>query len=142
MDNQSDPDPGRSGEGAQPAGKRSGEHARAAPAAGQEGPGAPEERADAAREPAEVSVPIWRLTPKQRAALLRIVKSGGRVERRRIPREQLAVLLQAGYLASYDQGTVILTPAALRAITAAVDRRATARGATGQRPRRRPPLSP
>jgi len=115
----------------------------AGPAAGQAEPEAPGEHAGAAREPADVSVPVWRLTPKQRAALLRIVKSGGKVGRRRIPREQLAVLVKAGYLTPYDQGTVILTPAALRAIAAEVDRRAAARAAgAGQRPRRRPPLNP
>jgi len=89
-----------------------------------------------------VSVPIWRLTPKQRAELLRIVEAGGRSQRKGIPREQLSSLVEAGYLAVYDDGLVMLTPAALRAITIEVDRRAAARdAASGERGHQRPPLS-
>jgi hypothetical protein len=94
------------------------------------------------REAPEVTVPIWRLTPKQRAELLRIVEAGGRAQRRGIPSEQLSSLAEAGYLAVYDDGLVMLTPAALRAITIEVDRRAAARdAATGERGHHRPPLS-
>jgi hypothetical protein len=92
------------------------------------------------REAPEVEVPIWRLTPRQRAELLRIVESGGRAQRKGIPREQLNSLADAGYLAVYDDGTVMLTPAALRAITIEVDRRAAARDAASERPKR-PPIS-
>lgn len=91
------------------------------------------------REALDVSLPIWRLTPKQRAELLRIVEAGGRIQRRGIPGDQLSSLVEAGYLAVYDDGVVMLTPAALRAITIEVDRRAAARGAA-ERPHR-PPLS-
>ncbi len=88
----------------------------------------------ATREALEVSVPIWRLTPKQRAELLRIVEAGGRSQRKGIPREQPFCLAEAGYLAVYDDGLVMLTPAALRAITIEADRRAAARDAAiGQR---------
>ena len=87
-----------------------------------------------------MAVPIWRLTPKQRAELLRIVETGGRSHRRSMPREHLSSLVEAGYLAVYEDGLVMLTPAALRAITIEVDRRAAARDA-GERPQQRPPLS-
>jgi hypothetical protein len=71
----------------------------------------------ATREALEVSVPIWRLTPKQRAELLRIVEAGGRSQRKAIPREQPFSLAEA-------------------------DRRAAARDAAiGQRGHQRPPLS-
>ncbi len=66
----------------------------------------------------------------------------GRAQRRGIPSEQLSSLAEAGYLAVYDDGLVMLTPAALRAITIEVDRRAAARdAATGERGHHRPPLS-
>jgi hypothetical protein len=96
----------------------------------------------ATREAPEVEVPVWRLTPRQRAELLRIVESGGRAQRKGIPGEQLTSLADAGYLAIYDDGTVMLTPAALRAITAEVDRRAAARDAANERAPKRPPISP
>jgi hypothetical protein len=56
-----------------------------------------------------VSVPVWGLTPRQRAELLRIVEAGGRGQRKGIPREQLASLVEAGYLTVYDDGLVMLT---------------------------------
>jgi hypothetical protein len=96
----------------------------------------------ATREAPEVEVPVWRLTPRQRAELRRMVESGGRAQRKGIPREQLTSLAEAGYLAIYDDGTVMLTPAALRAITAEVDRRAAARDAANERAPKRSPISP
>jgi hypothetical protein len=95
----------------------------------------------ATREAPEVAVPIWRLTPKQRAELLRIVEAGGRSHRRAIPREQLLSLAEAGYLVVHDDGLVMLTPAAVRAITVEVGRRAAVRDAAGEWGRQRPPLS-
>lgn len=73
-----------------------------------------------------VTVPVWRLRPPERAALLQIVRAGGRALCQGPARDQIIALLQTGYLARYDEGSVILTPAALRAIAAEVDRRATA----------------
>jgi len=144
VDDQPDLHSDRRGEEPPPAQDPAAAEGSAADAAG--GPGESGAALDPARAPAhgtrealEVSVPIWRLTPKQRAELLRIVEAGGRTQPRGIPKEQLSSLVEAGYLAVYDDGVVMLTPAALRAITIEVDRRIAARDAV-ERPHR-PPLS-
>lgn len=82
----------------------------------------------------EVTVPVWRLPPAERATLLRIVQAGGKVQCRGPARDQVTVLLEAGYLAPYGEGRLILTPAALRAIAAEIDRRATAGDQPGSEP--------
>jgi hypothetical protein len=76
------------------------------------------------RAAGEVDVPIWALHAEVRATLLRIVRAGGRVPRSGPALDHVAALLRDGYLAPYDEGTVIVTPAALRAITAEAERRA------------------
>ncbi len=124
MDNESDPGRGRRSEPL-PAGDRSGgEDAGAVPAGGW--------TARRARAAGEVSVPIWGLPPEERATLLRILQGGGRADCWGPARDHIAALLQAGYLAPYDEGTAILTPAALRAIAAEVDRRAASDAGTGE----------
>jgi hypothetical protein len=63
--------------------------------------------------------------------------AAARTPRRRPPRK-----VEAGFLAVYDDGLVMLTPAALCAITIEADRRAAARDAAiGERGYQRPPLS-
>jgi hypothetical protein len=104
VENEPGPDPG--GRSGRPPGARSPATSRAA---------------------AKVTVPVWRLPPAERAELLRIVRAGGRAQCRGPARDQIIALLQSGYLAPYDEGTVILTPGALRAIAAEADRRASAR---------------
>jgi hypothetical protein len=88
---------------------------------------APRERAAG-----EVDVPIWALHAEVRATLLRIVRAGGRVPRSGPARDHVAALLRDGYLAPYDEGTVIVTPAALRAITAEAERRAASQAETDE----------
>ena len=95
------------------------------------------------RAAGEVTVPVWGLPPAERAALLRIVQAGGRAQCRGPAREQIIALLEAGYLAPYGEGAVILTPAALQAIASEVDRRATARNAVAGHPETgEPPAQP
>ena len=84
------------------------------------------------RATGEVDVPIWALPAEVRVTLLRIVQTGGRVPRSGPARDHVAALLRDGYLAPYDEGTAIVTPAALRAITAEADRRAASREETGE----------
>jgi hypothetical protein len=97
--------------------------------AGTGAPPAAERSRAMARAAGEVTVPVWALPPEERAALLRIVQAGGRAQCRGPAREQMMALLEAGYLAPYGEGAVILTPAALQAIASEVDRRASARTA-------------
>src|SRR6266542_1807474 len=80
LDDHPDLDADRGGQGPPPPASGPAEGAVAVPGPA---PGHP------TREAPEVTVPIWRLTPKQRAALLRIVEAGGRAQRRGIPSEQL-----------------------------------------------------
>jgi hypothetical protein len=80
----------------------------------------------------EVEVPIRALPAEVRATLLRIVRSGGRVPRSGPAADHVAALLRDGYLAPYEEDTAIVTPAALRAITAEADRRAASYGETGE----------
>jgi hypothetical protein len=88
---------------------------------------APRERAAG-----EVDVPMWALPAEVRATLLRIVRDGGRVPRSGPARDHVAALLRDGYLAPYDEDTAIVTPAALRAITAEADRRAASHAESGE----------
>jgi hypothetical protein len=88
---------------------------------------APRERAAG-----EVDVPIWALHAEVRATLLRIVQAGGRVPRSGSAWDHVAELLRDGYLAPYGEDMVIVTPAALRAITAEADRRAASHADTGE----------
>jgi hypothetical protein len=118
LDDHSDLDPG-SGTGPFPISDLSGEHPDAPGPAGGRG------SADAPAA-GEVAVPVWALPPAERAALLRIVRAGGKAQHAGPARDQITELLRTGYLAPYDEGAVILTPAALRAIAAEVDRRASA----------------
>ncbi|HZD71351.1 MAG TPA: hypothetical protein VFA45_21335 [Actinomycetes bacterium] len=78
----------------------------------------------APRAAGDVSVPMWGLAPETRATLLQVVQGGGKADCRGSERDDVSALLAAGYLAPYGEGRAILTPAALRAIAAEVDRRA------------------
>jgi hypothetical protein len=84
------------------------------------------------RAAGEVDVPIWALPAEVRATLLRIVRAGGLVPRSGPASDHVAALLRDGYLAPYDEGTAIVTPAALRAITAEADRRAASHAETDE----------
>jgi hypothetical protein len=83
------------------------------------------------RAAGEVDVPVRALPAEVRATLLRIVRAGGRVPRSGPAGDHVAVLLRDGYLTPYEDGTAIVTPAALRAITAEADRRAASHVQTG-----------
>jgi hypothetical protein len=118
VDNQSDLDPQRRDESPPAAEEQSG-------ACAGQAPGGPRDAARA-RAVTDVTDPVWRLPPEQRAALLRIVEAGGKVQCQDPARPQIVALRQAGYLRPYGEGTLILTPAALRAIAAEIERRTAA----------------
>ena len=84
------------------------------------------------RAAGEVDVPIWALHAEVRATLLRIVQAGGRVPYSGSAGDHVAELLRNGYLAPYDEDSVIVTPAALRAITAEAERRAASQAETDE----------
>jgi hypothetical protein len=120
VDNQSELDPERRDQPPPAAEEQSDACAAQAPAG-------PRDAASARAVP-DVTDPVWRLPPEQRAILLRIVQAGGRVQCQGPARAQISALCQAGYLRPYGEGTLILTPAALRAIAAEIDRRAASGG--------------